>query len=82
MIIFFNYLTIAIIFTGVFIIGWTAVCLAAEALFKAMFNYNLKLAKESTQAKEWNAAQVYNKRLSSICKWMNNVERAMFFDLF
>ena len=82
MIIFFNYLTIAIIFTGIFVIGWTAVCLATEALLKAMFNYNLKLAEESMQAKEWNAAQVYNERLSSICKWMNNVERAMFFDLF
>jgi len=73
-----DYLIIAIVIAVFFVIGWLTICLMVEGLLRAMFNYNLRLAEKCMEKENWNAAQVYNERLSSICKWMDRVDRVMF----
>ena len=73
-----DYLIIAIIIAVFFVIGWITICLMVEGLLQAMFNYNFKMAEKCMEKENWNSAQVYNERLSSICKWMARVDRVMF----
>lgn len=77
-----DYILIAFVFTGVFVIGWICILMMANLFLTNQFDYFYNKSEAAMEAREFDSATRYNERLQTITQRINKVENLLYFQFF
>tara|TARA_R100000951_G_scaffold18980_1_gene15695 strand:+ start:12257 stop:12505 length:249 start_codon:yes stop_codon:yes gene_type:complete len=80
--ILFEYLLIATVCSGLFVIGWVTLFMMVNLYLSNRFGYLHMQADKALMQKDYAAATVYNEKLQTVAAIMRKVDNLLYFQFF
>lgn len=80
--ILFEYLIIAAVCSGLFVIGWVTIFMMANLYLDNRFGYLHMQADKALMRRDYDTATIYNEKLQTTAALMRKVDNLLYFQFF